>query len=118
MSKSEKEEVCNRQQFNRSSESCCIITAACDAPDCRFKTPGIAKGFEIFGWIFTFAGVIMLIVSLINRDMLLIIPASSVFIGGMAYLAVAAIVRAVVETAWNTRELVKLKEQELDEKSL
>jgi len=118
MSQAKKAECRNNNPDTAAAGSCCIITAAYDTPDCRFKSPGVAKAFEVFGWVFAFAGIIMLIISLINRDMLLVVPASSVFIGGMAYLAVAAIVRAVAETAWNTRELVKLKEQELEEKTL
>lgn len=112
MEKSEK----TKSQEKKSScsiDSCCIIATDCDAPDCSFKSPGVAKAFELFGWLFALAGVILLILTLINRDTLLVIPASSIFIGGMVYLAVAAIVRAVAETAWNTRELVRLKEAEL-----
>jgi hypothetical protein len=80
--------------------------------DRGFKAPGVVFAFNIFGWIGTVAGFVMLIIAALGRDGLMMLPAVSLFVGGLLYLAAAVIVDSTSETAWNTRELLRIKEFE------
>jgi len=86
-----------------------------ETPECRplavpvsgsSRATGIVFAFNIFGWIGTIAGFIMLVSAAIYRDPFMMVPAVTLFIGGLLYLAVAAIVRSTAETAWNTAQLL------------
>ena len=85
----------------------------CQCSNCHYQTPWISRVFDVLGVIFVAAGIVMLLMAIFSETTeIFSLALISVFASGFAYTAIAEVIRATSETAYNTRELLKIKVHE------
>ena len=80
---------------------------------CRFTPPWISKVFDVLGLVSIATGIVAFFYSFTDLEngwqpFLFI----SLLFSGFIYVAIAVILRAVCESAFNTRELMRIKQIE------
>ena len=75
-----------------------------------YRSPWISRVFDVLGVIFIGLGIVMLLMTIFSETTeIFALTLISVFGSGFAYTAIAEILRSMAETAYNTREILKLQ---------
>ena len=76
----------------------------------EYRSPWISRVFDVLGVIFIGMGIVMLLMTIFSKTTeIFALAVISVFGSGFAYAAIAEILRSMAETAYNTREVLKLQ---------